>query len=208
MRPAIQTVRWHQRGVHYQRACATPTFSPAAGTHGQRTIGDHQYHHRWGDHPLHHRRQLRRRRRPARCTADAVSISANCHAAKLSPMRAALPTERLPRGSTSSAPAVPSSCRIDFTGANGTSLIGRAPDVINLPGGTYIVSGSTATWGVPQIQGNAAQVNCDIGALVSIASNRSCKPTRFSILASLNPQSIVDWIRDSVAGIGILFRTA
>ena len=30
--------------------CATPTFTPAAGAYGFRTIGDHQYQHRRGDH--------------------------------------------------------------------------------------------------------------------------------------------------------------
>ena len=45
----------------------------------------------------------------------------------------------------------------NFNGTNGTSLVGRAPNLVNLPGGTYIASGSTAAWGAPEIEGDAAQ---------------------------------------------------
>ena len=37
-------------------ACATPAFSPAAGTYNAAQTVSHQQHHQWGDDPLYHRR--------------------------------------------------------------------------------------------------------------------------------------------------------
>ena len=42
---------------------AAPTFNPAAGSLWPGPIGDHQHHHRRGDHPLYHRRQHAQRDR-------------------------------------------------------------------------------------------------------------------------------------------------
>ena len=169
--------------------CATPTYSPAAGTYGSAqsvtisttTSGATVRYTTDGTMPTETNGTV---------YSNAVTISATVTLQAIA-YESGLADSTVAAGiyviSTSGSIIVQDS----FTGANGTSLIGRAPDVINLPGGTYIVSGSTATWGVPQIQGNAAQVNSDIGALVSIASNGGyTKPTQFSISASLNPQSI------------------
>ena len=64
----------------YTIQCATPTFTPAAGHLWRRAVGDHQHHHRWGDHPLYHRRQ-HAESTVGTVYSSAVSITATYHAA-------------------------------------------------------------------------------------------------------------------------------
>jgi hypothetical protein len=75
-----------------------------------------------------------------------------------------------------------------FTAANGTQLVGRAPSESNVPGDVYAGTGDPL-WST-LIQGNAAELNADVGVSVSIASTASyTKPLTLTISASLNPQA-------------------
>jgi hypothetical protein len=92
-----------------------------------------------------------------------------------------------------------------FTAANGTQLVGRAPADANVPGDVYARTGA-AGWST-LVQGNAAELNADVGVSVSIASTASyTKPLTLTISGSLNPQAITG--TQGFRGVGLGYYPA
>lgn len=72
-----------------------------------------------------------------------------------------------------------------FTGVDNTILPDHTPDV-NLPGGAWGSNGNVSAWGDPKIKSNAAFVNPDMGAGISLTSAGSyTKPTSFTISSDM-----------------------
>ncbi len=78
-----------------------------------------------------------------------------------------------------------------FNAANGTSMIGRAPNTTNLPGGTWYTP--NGGWSRQDIQDGALRLDSDNRAGISLQSTISyTQPTSFFISADLKIGSLVN----------------